>query len=100
MTEVSFDQSGIHGPTLRRVVTRALALFASAEIEYDKMSAQMDLVATHANGNPIDFERLLAADDFNFAHDVLGIYRHINRETGKLDDFFVPRFSRREMATA
>ena len=56
----------------------------------------MDMQAANGvNGNDhIDFERLLAADDANFAHDVFGIIRHMNRDTGKLGDFFVPRFAR------
>lgn len=27
-------------------------------------------------------------------HDMRGILRHINRETGKLENFFLPRFAR------
>jgi hypothetical protein len=55
----------------------------------------MNVSACHANGNPLDLTRLLAADDFNFAHDVFGIDRHIDRETGELQNFFSPRFSAR-----
>ena len=56
----------------------------------------MDLVATHCNGNPMDFAGLLDADLFNFSHDVSGIRRHIDRSTGRLVGFFVPRYSRKE----
>ena len=62
----------------------------------DCLSLQMDLIATHANGNPMDFQKLLDADDFNFAHDVWGIMGHINRKTGKLMGFFIPRCSARK----
>ncbi len=41
---------------------------------------------------PLRLADLLAADDFNFAHDVFGIMRHIDRRTGRLDNHFVPRF--------
>ena len=60
----------------------------------------MDMQAANGvNGNDhIDFDRLLEADDFNFAHDVFGIIRHMDRTTGKLTDFFSPRFTRREAA--
>lgn len=56
----------------------------------------MDLLAADGvNGNPpIDFERLHAADEFNFLHDVCGIARHLDRSTGKLENCFVPRFAR------
>lgn len=58
---------------------------------YDAITCDMDITACHANGNPLD----LHADDFNFTHDVCGIARHINRDTGKLENFFVPRMSTR-----
>ena len=60
---------------------------------FDALGAEMDITACHANGTPLDLVGLLAADDFNFAHDFGGIRQHIDRETGKLIDFFVPRFS-------
>ena len=43
---------------------------------------------------------MLAADDFNFGHDVFGIYRHLDRTTGKLMNCFVPRFAQRQSAAA
>jgi hypothetical protein len=53
----------------------------------------MDVTAVHANGCPLRLRELLLADDFNFAHDVFGIRRHLNRDTGRLTGFFVPRFA-------
>jgi hypothetical protein len=53
----------------------------------------MDITAVHANGCPLDLYRLLAADDANFAHDVFGIERHLNRLTGQLENCFLPRFA-------
>ena len=60
----------------------------------DKTNLMMDLMVTHANGNPMRFKDLLAADDFNLSHDVSGIASHINRRTGKLERCFLPRFSK------
>jgi hypothetical protein len=57
----------------------------------DRLSLAMDLTATHANGCPMDFAKLLAADDFNFKHDIVGIVNHIDRRTGELTDHFFPR---------
>lgn len=54
---------------------------------------QMDITATHANGCPLRLRDLLDADDFNFAHDVFGIERHLNRETGALENCFLPRYA-------
>jgi hypothetical protein len=54
---------------------------------------QMNVSACHASGNPLRLEELLAADDFNFAHDVFGIDRHIDRDTGTMMNCFRPRYS-------
>jgi hypothetical protein len=59
------------------------------------MSCAMDIAAADGvNGNmPLDLVRLYSADDMNFSHDVFGILRHIDRYTGKIGGFFVPRFA-------
>lgn len=53
----------------------------------------MDLTAVHANGCPLRLDELLEAPDGDFMHDVTGIRRHIDRDTGKLTDCFLPRYS-------
>jgi hypothetical protein len=65
-----------------------------------RLAFMMDLLAADGvNGNPpIDFAGLLAADEFNFLHDVCGIARHLDRSTGELTDFFIPRFARSSQA--
>jgi len=65
-----------------------------------RIAFMMDMLAADGvNGNdPIDFQALLAADDFNFMHDVCGITKHLDRDTGKLVDHFRPRFSRHRSA--
>lgn len=92
MQTLSFKTTKAETQIITRIAQRAVYL----NPEYNFMTAQMDVTACHANGNPLDLERLLAAEDFDFAHDVFGIARNINRETGKLENFFVPRFSRPE----
>ena len=61
----------------------------------------MDLLAADGgNGNdPLDWPRLLAADDFNFLHDMAGIASHLDRTTGRIDGFFRPRFCKVETVT-
>lgn len=63
---------------------------------YPKGEAMMDIESTHCNGCPLKLEDMLEAGDGDFAHDVFGIYRHIDRNTGKLADGFLPRFSRQQ----
>ncbi|WP_398473379.1 hypothetical protein [Tardiphaga sp.] len=77
-------------------IIRKIGLRAHEKFGADVIETQMDLTATHCNGNPLRLQELLDADDLNFTHDVCGIYRHLDRNNGKLKDMFSPRFSRRE----
>ena len=80
------------------IAKRAVEWIAASDVEitYSLLHAEMDILATHANGNPLKLQELLDADEDNFLHDVFGIRRHLNRRTGELEDFFVPRFSQPE----
>src|SRR5690349_14642487 len=76
------------------IADRAVAVAAShGNHSYDKLHATMDLTACHANGCRLDLQGLAGAESFDFTHDVFGIARHINRETGKLENCFVPRYA-------
>lgn len=74
---------------IARIAARATKLAKG----YEYQTALMDLEACHCNGCPLALELLLEADDGNLMHDVFGIRRHIDRETGKLGDCFSPRYS-------
>lgn len=65
---------------------------------YDTISAEMDLIATHKNGCPLDLEGLLTAADHDFGHDVFGINRYLDRGTGKITQSFLPRYAKRRRA--
>lgn len=83
---------------IAQIVDRAYGLLDAATVARlwgDRMSMMMDLSACHANAYPLRLEALLAADPLNFTHDVCGIGAHMNRETGKLENHFVPRFAER-----
>lgn len=99
MSEISFETTRVEFREISEIADRSLGL-SKARINdpWTKQDIMMDLSAVHANGNPLRLEELRQADDFNFAHDILGIRRHLNRETGKLEDGFRPRFSRRKDA--
>lgn len=58
-----------------------------------KLNLAMDLTACHAhpNGCRLDLTGLLEADQGDFNHDVFGIHRFLDRETGELTHQFVPR---------
>lgn len=76
-------------PLVTQAAARAKLLLPKPK--RDMLDWILDFTATHLNGCPMNFEKLLAADDFNFIHDASGICRHLNRETGKLEDHFLPR---------
>jgi len=63
----------------------------------DRLSFIMDLEAIHCNGNPLDLEKLLKSPGLDLAHDIFGIRKNINRSTGKLENFFLPRCSKPEV---
>lgn len=70
---------------------------ASGELQLrDRVSTMMDLTAVHSNNIKLDFKKLASADSFNFAHDVCGIIKNLDRNTGKLMNFFRPRCAVRE----
>lgn len=59
---------------------------------YNRRDAMMDVTATHNNGCALQLANLLAAQDGDFAHDVFGIRRFLNRDTGQLMCNFNPRY--------
>lgn len=79
-------------------------LEAFAEQEFSaidpRMARVMDLTACHMNGCTLRLQQLLDAKLGDFIHDVMGITRHINRETGQLEDGFLPRYAARQAVAA
>jgi len=64
------------------------------DIEPINFMLDMETALKHEQNKGIDLDVLLRFDDGNFAHDVFGIHRHLNRETGELMDCFSPRCTR------
>jgi len=94
---VNFDVSKGDLVVILDIVARSLPLLnrvlgSNTEHQRDML---MDLIACHANGTPLRLADLLNANEADFAHDIFGIRRHIDRETGRLNDCFRPRFSLR-----
>lgn len=93
---IEFSLPREHLADLMEIADRAEAS-GLVNARYPRMTLIMDLSACHAQC-PIDFAALAKADGFNFSHDVCGIARHMDRETGLLTDCFVPRFAKKESA--
>ena len=89
MTKARFDATAEEMAIIMDIVQR---WFSDKPHDADKeLSLAMDLDATHSNGCPLDFDKLLAFDDGNFSHDVGQIMRFIDRTNGQLQNCFVPR---------
>lgn len=96
---VSFEIPESAEEHVDRIIQRVEGLCRENKMEVpDLLSLRMDLMACHANGTPLDWERLSAADPFNLGHDVFGIMKHMDRETGQLTGHFRPRFTAMEDA--
>ena len=91
--EVSFGCCERELKTCHRIARRARDMLLEHRVDRPVLDIMMDVVATHCNGSPLRLGDLLAANDFNFLHDISGIAKHLNRETGQLENCFRPRFS-------
>ena len=86
---------------IEAIVDRASVLFPDAVKPADRLDLTMDLIACHMVGCRLDLPRLMHANVLDFSHDVFGIRRHLDRETGELTDLFLPRHAtQREIGDA
>jgi hypothetical protein len=90
LADISFITNRQESKVIGEIVERAVSMRLG-----NPMDIRMDITATHANGNPLRLADLRDADEVNFLHDVCGISRHLDRDTGKLMNSFSPRYSDR-----
>jgi hypothetical protein len=80
---------------IERIVQRFLRIMED-DWKGSRLSLLMDLEACHCNGCALDLQGLLDAPrDGDVAHDVAGISQHLDRSTGRLTRFFLPRYALR-----
>lgn len=94
MSEVNFELARGEAALIHKIVLRAEYL--SRELGHEppsRLELSMDLAVCHVNSCPLRLDELLVARDSDFAHDVFGIRRHLDRESGRLRDGFTPRFA-------
>ena len=89
---VLFTVSKKDSDLITQIVDRAITAETTPRV-IDRLSLTMDLTATHRNGCPLKLKKLLEAKPFDFSHDIYGIMRHLDRETGQLGDCFLPRYA-------
>lgn len=93
--QIKFTANPADAKLLAAILVRAADMYTvHMGVQLDGLtSLAMDLRACHLNGCPLQLQELLDADDANFAHDVWGIQRHLDRNTGQLTGHFLPRFA-------
>lgn len=90
MPPVSYDIPEASLPTIKLILDRVQLEFPTHDLSADRVGMERALSACHANGNPLDFQKLLDFDNFNFSYDIFNIYNHLDRQTGKLIGIFSP----------
>ncbi len=84
---MKFSRTALEEELIEKIAERAKKKYS----KLDRATLEMDLIACHSNGTPIQFDQLFAFDDVDFFHDIFGITKNINRKTGKLENYFFPR---------
>lgn len=67
-----------------------IAKRAEEELGMLRITVIMDLDNADKT-TPLDLDRLMEFDEYNFAHDILGINRNLNHRTCELENCFLPR---------
>jgi hypothetical protein len=82
------------------IATRAAKMAKKFNLlHFDALHCVMDLTLAH-HTQPLALAELLDAEEVDFTHDVWGISRHLDRETGALRDHFIPRYDLRNHTEA
>jgi len=90
---VRFDVTKEDVLLIGEIADRAEGVYERQGVPLNRIPFMMDVTAVHQNGCPLNLKGLLAADAFDFSHDIAGIVRHIDRETGELAGGFLPRYA-------
>lgn len=96
--EIDFDAPALDAQIITLIVARAGSIDGWTYGGLNLLDLEMTITAVHLNGCPLDLQKFLDAPAFDFAHDILGMLRHINKEDGSLNNFFDPRCSLPEHA--
>ena len=77
---------------LQQIAHRAVRLWKQFGHHAVAINVAMDVLMVHCLNKPLRLKELFEADNFNFMHDIVGIYDNLDRKTGKLSRI-EPRFS-------
>lgn len=90
---MNFETSKEDANLILEIALQAHELAKAIGREYPVFDAMMDVTATHCNGCPLKLQDLRDAPISEFGHDVYGIRANLNRDTGTLENCFLPRFA-------
>ena len=88
----NFEVSKEDGASIEAILKRAKKAFHDKEVDW--LGMHMDITVCHTTACPLDLEAFSKSVDQDFFHDLSGISRHLNRDTGKLGNCFQPRFAK------
>jgi hypothetical protein len=78
---------------LRQIAQRAEVMFAKHGIEVAWPFIESELRIVHREICELRLVELMATDEGNFAHDIVGIHEHIDILDGSFRNGFSPRFA-------
>jgi hypothetical protein len=90
---ISFDISYKDLVLIERIAKRAEPKRKVFTPNYEYAQLLKDLTVCHVTIYKFRLDEFLAAYESDFWHDIVGIYRHLNRTTWQLENGFVPRFA-------
>ncbi len=93
MSAINWNCTREESLVIDEIIRRFQNLAPDSQAASDKVGLMMDIEACHCNGCPLRLDELLQSNNFDFLHDVAGIYRNLDRLTGTLQDCFLPRFA-------
>jgi hypothetical protein len=90
---LSFRVTRAERLTIHAIARRAIADLQALSAEgLGELDIQLMLTVCHGNAQRLNLDGLLAADPFCFAHDILGLVRHLDPDKGQIAGPFRPRF--------
>lgn len=84
---------------LLTITQRSYDACRHTDIDWIFVEMLLDLINCHAEACALDLEAMTTWPIHDVIHDLIGIRNHLNRETKKLENCFVPRFARRDYET-
>jgi len=91
MKTINWETTHKEKNLITKIVKRAHQLHPN---QFEHISLMMDVVACHNNDTPLDLKKLLTSDDSTFNHDIFGIVNNICRNTGTIQNCFLPKCSK------